>query len=189
MKSNEYPSPVDEYFRQHEGEIPVTYDPEHWDRLATALDNAQPAAPDTPALRKPSRPRRFRGGKGWWVSGIWLLAISTAIWLVWQQANSSIPRPDLIQSETITGPVQQAPKSPAPTSADSRQTAVTDAGNPPAASPAPALPTPETAAPETTPTAVLQPTDSTAIHPAPEVRKDSLRTEQKPVRKKKNLFW
>ncbi len=89
MKSNEQ-SPVDEYFRQHEAEIPVTFDDRHWSQLAAMLDAAEtPGTPGGMVQESAPRKTRFRGGKGWWAPGIWILAVITAFWLIWQTAGSS----------------------------------------------------------------------------------------------------
>lgn len=82
MKSNEHQSPVDEYFRQHEADIPVQYDPNDWAQLAAALDAAQGKTPPPP---QPPRARRFRGVKGWWMTGLWLLLLLPTAWVVWEQ--------------------------------------------------------------------------------------------------------
>lgn len=92
MKSNEQQSPVDEFFRQHEAEIPVSYDPENWNQLTALLDSAQPdGTPKIPPTPATSSRLRFRNGKGWWVSGVWVLTITIASWVIWQTAGSSIP--------------------------------------------------------------------------------------------------
>jgi hypothetical protein len=88
MKSNEQ-SPVDEYFRQHEAEIPVTFDNQHWSQLAAMLDAAEtPGAPGG-TVNRPAPRKTFRGGKGWWAPGIWILAVITTFWMIWQTAGSS----------------------------------------------------------------------------------------------------
>ena len=86
MKKEEQAA-VDQYFQQHEADIPVTFNPKHWQQLAATLDSAARAEPPlTPSsgTRKP-----FRAGKGWWVSGVWVLAFLTSAWVLTQYVNSN----------------------------------------------------------------------------------------------------
>jgi len=78
-------SRVDAYFRQNAEDIPVTFDPANWNALAAALD----AAAGNPTKTLVHRPNRL--GKCWWVSGVFLLALSGA-WWIWQAPlNASAP--------------------------------------------------------------------------------------------------
>lgn len=81
---------VDDHFRRHETDIPVTFDPKHWEQLAAALDEVtRPEGlvpPPSPAGRKPSGKI-----KGWWVSGVCALLLLSSAWVLWQRTQVAAP--------------------------------------------------------------------------------------------------
>ena len=105
--------PVDEYFRQREAEIPVTFDPKHWEQLSAALDAA--ARPETlPTVTPRNTPRNI---KGWWVSGIWILLLLTSAWIFLQRVDGTVPVPGEVFQEQQMAPAvphqKPAPAQPA----------------------------------------------------------------------------
>jgi hypothetical protein len=193
MKSNEQ-SPVDEYFRQHEAEIPVPFDDRHWSQLAAMLDAAEtPGVPGGTGKVAAPRKNRFRGGKGWWASGIWILAVMTAFWIIWQTTGNNAAENGRVfpaQPETSVGSpagspgeipqkagndgLSQQEKKPAAKS-DESQSGYND--------PAPG-----------TENIMIDPIDSAGMRgipsgDAPVMPADSVPVETKPVKKKKHLFW
>lgn len=67
---------IDDYFRQHEPEIPVTFNPKHWEQLAAALGDAARDIPPPP----PSTTRKhFFRTKAWWVFGLGFLLFT--VWV------------------------------------------------------------------------------------------------------------
>jgi hypothetical protein len=93
MKKQEH-TPVDDYIRQREADIPVIFDPEDWNRLAAALDAAAAAKPERVSPPPAPKTKTFRGVKGWWVSGVWLLALLTSTWMLWQGIGDARPASD-----------------------------------------------------------------------------------------------
>lgn len=198
MKSNEQ-SPVDAYFRQHEAEIPVTFDAQHWNQLAALLDAAE--SPDAPGgVAQPVAPRktRFRGGKGWWASGIWILAVTTIFWLIWQTAGSSaaengssyyptVETPADVQS-VVPVPEKELPKPVTGNVAEPANGAMSEQNDALPATSGRGVQQQEselTGFGEYTRPAV----DSIVTRTSPIAPVDSAVQETKPVRKKKHLFW
>ena len=67
---------IDDYFRQHEAEIPVTFNPKHWEQLAAALgDTARDIPPPPPSTAQ----KNFFRTKTWWVFGLGFLLF--AVWV------------------------------------------------------------------------------------------------------------
>lgn len=195
MKSNEQQSPVDEYFRQRESGIPVTYNPEDWSHLATMLDSAE--SPDTPALQAPPRKTRFRGGKGWWASGIWIVSVTSLFWIIWQTSGNSAAEPHQHIPATAET-VADAPGGVVPVRENENKTfghsgSLGERGAS-ANKPAPAaaiepIPKPESSG-ETGKVILPSPADSFSTHQAPFTPLDSISQEIKPEKKKKkHLFW
>lgn len=186
MKSNKHQSPVDEYFRQREADIPVTYNPDDWAQLAAALDAAAKLPPAS--APPPPQARRFRGVKGWWVAGLFLLLLTSA-WVAWEQGLPGRP-----------ASISPAATTPAP---GSTAGAAPEHAPVPVPAPAPLLETPsKVPAPSTALPPANAPAAATAPGPnEPEAalpRIDTLSTSvvpqdttrAKPVqKKKKNLFW
>lgn len=199
MKSNEQ-SPVDEYFRQHEAEIPVTFDNQHWSQLAAMLDAAEtPGTPGGTVHVSAPRKTRFRGGKGWWAPGIWILAVITAFWLIWQTAGSSAA-----ENSDSRYPSAEAPsdiQSVAPKAEKELPKPVTGKVAEPVNG---AMPEQDAALPViSAPGAQKQESeltgfgefarpaaaDSVVTRTFPVVPVDTAVQETKPVKKKKHLFW
>jgi hypothetical protein len=198
MKSNEQ-SPVDAYFRQHEAEIPVTFDAQHWNQLAALLDAAE--TPDVPGgAAKPVAPRktRFRDGKGWWASGIWILVVMTAFWMTWQTTGNSAAENGDSRYPTDQTPADVQSVSPVP----EKELPKPAAGN--VAEPANgAMPEQHDALPATGGRgdqqqeseltgsgALTRPAvDSIVTRTSPAAPVDSTIQETKPAKKKKHLFW
>ncbi len=98
--------PVDDYFRQREAEIPVVFDPKHWEQLSATLDAA--ARPETaPTITSRTRSRNI---KGWWVSGVWILALMTSAWIFLQRGDGAVPVPGEAFQEQQTAPVAPHPE-------------------------------------------------------------------------------
>jgi len=199
MKSNEQ-SPVDEYFRQHEAEIPVTFDDRHWSQLAAMLDAAEtPGAPGGTVQVSAPRKTRFRGGKGWWAPGIWILAVITAFWLIWQTAGSSAAENGDSRYPTAESPADiqsVAPKAekelPKPEAGNVAEPANGAMSEQDAALPGTSAPGPQTPESELTGSGEFTlpaATDSIAARTFPVVPADTAVQETKPVKKKKHLFW
>ncbi len=93
MKSNELQSPVDQYFRQQEAEIPVIYNPEHWSQLAELLDASKPdKVPELTAQPQAQHHPRNHRGKAWWVSGIWMLLLTLVSSTFWQNTSRDLTK-------------------------------------------------------------------------------------------------
>lgn len=60
---------IDEYFRQHEAEVPIVFDQAHWHQLSAALD-AAPSRPQTPAPTTPTK---------WQTVHLWVIATLTGL--------------------------------------------------------------------------------------------------------------
>lgn len=103
---------VDDHFRRHEADIPVTFDPKHWEQLAVALDEAtrpeNPIPPPSPAGRKPSGKI-----KGWWVSGVCALLLLSSAWVLWQRTQVAAPVVPAVNS-TPEKPPPAGSAAPAP---------------------------------------------------------------------------
>lgn len=68
---------IDDYFRQHEAEIPVTFNPKHWEQLAAALgDTARNTPPPPPSTTQ----KNFLRTKAWWFFGSGFLLF--AVWVL-----------------------------------------------------------------------------------------------------------
>lgn len=181
MKPNEEKSPVDAYFRQHEADIPVVYDAEHWHQLADRLDAA--AAPPLPAAG-PKKAARARSRKGWWVTGVLLLALLALRWSR-PAEEETVQTPELLpgsDSVLTNMRIETEPAPPAPLPAGRVNDGVAREKRPAAVSgvddgpEAPAgLPAAEDPAPVLAP-AMPAPADTSGIAP-------------KPAKKKKHLFW
>jgi len=100
MKKQEHTS-IDDYIRQREADIPVVFDPEDWNRLAAALDTASATKPERLPPPPAPKTKTFRGVKGWWVSGVWLLALLTSTWLLWQGIGDARPASDTRLGEDV----------------------------------------------------------------------------------------
>jgi len=106
-------SRVDAYFRQNAEDIPVTFDPANWNALAAALD----AAAGNPTKTLVHRPNRL--GKGWWVSGIFLLLLGAAWWTrqgavinAFQPASQGNTKTIRLDSEQLATPERAQPALP-----------------------------------------------------------------------------
>ena len=193
MKLNKHQSPVDEYFRQREADIPVTYNPDDWAELAAALDAAAklPPASGAPASAPPPpQARRFRGVKGWWVAGLFLLLLTSA-WVAWEQglpgrAAYTSPATTTSAPGATTGTaIEQAP-APVPAPAPVLEM--------PSKVPAPAPALPPANAPAATTAPDASPNEPTSALPMVDTLSTSVAPQDtihaKPVqKKKKNLFW
>lgn len=192
MKSNKHQTPVDEYFRQREADIPVTYNPDDWAQLAAALDAAAklPPVPGTPAP-PPPQARRFRGVKGWWVAGLFLLLLTSA-WVAWEQGLPG--RPAAISPAAAT-PAPGSTTGAAPEQAPAPAPAPVPVLETPSKGPAPALALPPATGPAAAATAPgAGPNEPEAALPRVDTLSTSVApqdtTKVKPVqKKKKNLFW
>lgn len=185
---------VDDHFRRHEADIPVTFDPKHWEQLAAALDHA--TRPGTPFPR-PSSPtagnKPFGKIKGWWVSGVWVLLFLSSAWVLWQRTQVAEPVPPAIDSTSETPQATPAPPVPAPPPVPSVSGAAEKPGTTqpehkaaettreiPAENPVHGTPAPKSEIPPATDSLrILQP--APADSPA-----DTMSTGK---RKKKHLFW
>lgn len=207
MKTNhkqENPAPVDAFFRQHADDIPVVFDPAHWEALAATLDAA---GSGTPGNELETRRFRKRIGKGWWVSGMLLLSILVA-WWAWQtngsaQAGSASPNfPNTMLNQTqhpsgahtpMTGAVQnQAPGAPAGIQQDNQQTVENQRTQAPKAAPAPAFSDPQVVVGEEINGMIpaASTADSTALRQTDlPAAKDSTAAQKKLLKRKKHLFW
>lgn len=188
---------VDEYVRQREPEIPVTFDPEDWNRLAAELDAAAVPQPErtVPPLPAP-KPKSFRGVKGWWVSGIWVLALLGTTWVLWQRVGHThaVSEMPIEAEKPETEVLEPAPSGTTSPSAKSSGAALApsapaDQGERPAgaehardASVVPSDLSEGAAQPEG---ADLNQTAADSTHRLPAFPADSARTEKK----KKHLFW
>lgn len=185
---------VDAYFQRHEADIPVAFDPKHWEQLAAALDHA--ARPDLPPPPATSKGRKHYGGnKGWWVSGVWVLALLSSAWVLWQRTQVAAPVAPAIHS-TSEKPQPVAPAHPmsafpvpSPASdaaAEKAETTQTEHGTAESARENPA----EDSGHRTTASEseILPGPDSLQMHlPAPSVAPADTTSAGK--KKKKHLFW
>ena len=107
---------VDDHFRRHEADIPVTFDPKHWEQLTAALDHAtRPGTPISPPSSSPTAGNKpFGKIKGWWVSGVWVLLFLSSAWVLWQRTQVAEPVPPAIDSTSETPQATPAPPVPAP---------------------------------------------------------------------------
>lgn len=196
MKSNEQQSPVDEYFRQRENEIPVAFNPDDWSRLAAMLDAAEktdaPGLPQAPAEKSP------RGRKGWWVSGVWILALVTVCWVTWQMAGNAVAEtgiPTPAGAETGLKEYNEVPEAEKKATPEQEKTGKTNrTSGTGSAGETPDVPVPltgtetETLAPAA-PDMPAQAADSMSFRKLPVPPVDSAATPVKPEKKKKHLFW
>lgn len=182
---------VDDYFRQGAEEIPVVFDAAHWESLASALDAAQ--QPEKTITVKRSRPRL---GKGWWVSGIFVLSLMVAWWTWQSRAAAEMEIKDdnyRIQNAPSTEAVI-SPSDLGPDKQDTREIPINlPSGNPNGQPISPAKKQNNgDNTPAQTEAQVLQPlsSDSTLfLQKTAEQPKDSLSAVPKTPKKKKNLFW
>lgn len=182
---------VDDYFRQHAGDIPVVFDAAHWDKLALALDAAK--QPDKPVPANRFRPRI---GKGWWVSGVFLFLMAAA-WWVWPIGTSALQNAPVekqgLQEVSTTMPEETAPVYPENHLGETPGSTIPN--HPAGQAVAPAA----SANGQSTSTELVgvpsaaeqsESADSTAVRQMiPEQPRDSVSVPQKPVKRKKHLFW
>lgn len=176
--------PVDEYFRQREPEIPVVFDPKHWEQLSAALDAAARPEP------LPTTPPRVtsRNTKGWWVSGIWILLLLTSARIFLQRTDGTVPAPGEVFQEQQTSPVvprsEPAPTQPAVSGASEAINVRKEKFN----KEVPGT-IEQNQVPAETGRVELTAPDSTSLLPAisPTPPPDSLSTA--PKKKKKHIFW
>lgn len=165
---------TDDYFRQHEQEIPVSYDPESWKSVAAMLDahNGIPAPPPPAPVKIPPAL--------WWVCG--LLLLSTLFVKLSYQPQQKAPAPvQSIENQTenlITEPPADVQN---PDIKKQSLPAIKSSGK--ASEQAPAQI-------EKSIQPVVAPVGSDSLKGLPvPVQPDSTTLLKKPVKKKKHLFW
>lgn len=165
---------IDDYFRQREQEIPVSYDPESWKSVAAMLDaqNGVPAPPPPAAVKIPPAL--------WWVCG--LLLLSTLFVKLSYQPQEQSPAP--VQSvenpseNLIAAPPAEVQK---PDIKKQSLPATKNNGKP-------SVQAPVQFENVTQPVVTSVGSDSLKGLPVP-VQPDSTTLLKKPVKKKKHLFW
>jgi len=165
---------TDDYFRQHEQEIPVSYDPESWKSVAAMLDahNGTPAPPPPAPVKIPPAL--------WWVCG--LLLLSTLFVKLSYQPQEKAPAP--VQSvENQTEDANTIPPVEVAKPAIQKQNLPATKNSGSTAPPAPAQ-IEKNIQPVVTPVG----SDSLKGLSLP-VQTDSTTLLKKPVKKKKHLFW
>lgn len=165
---------TDDYFRQHEQEIPVSYDPESWKSVAAMLDahNGIPAPPPPAPVKIPPAL--------WWACG--LLLLSTLFVKLSYQPQEKAPAP--VQS-VESQPENLNTVSPVDISQpDIQQQSLPAAKSLGKVSEHVPSPSEKPVQPAITPAGA----DSLKVLPVP-VQPDSTTLLKKPVKKKKHLFW
>lgn len=95
---------IDEYFRQHEAEVPIVFDQAHWQQLSAALDAAH-SRPQAPAPTAPTK---------WQTTHLWITAtlaglLILAIYLLLQGPNPA-PTPQATPPAPATSNSPEPPR-------------------------------------------------------------------------------
>lgn len=166
---------IDDYFRQHEQEIPVSYDPESWKSVAAMLD----AQNDSPAPEPPV-PVRIPPAL-WWVCG--LLLLSTLFVKLSYQPQEKAPVTPVQSLENQTESLISAPPADVQKPGIQKQSLPAGKINGKVSEQAPG-----SSANASQPEITTVRADTLKSLPVP-ASPDTTLLLKKPVKKKKHLFW